>query len=136
MLTQLDEPAERHALIVGLLWPRGSEVRRQSLAFWNPFDGEARGDRLLLHALVPHAPMTVSVQDTDWREQFNAALLQHGRAALVAPLTRSDLLRAATLDVASEPIEADSLLLYPRVCAYKRNIGQAVLVFDMPEALQ
>ena len=135
-LTQLDKPADHHALIMGLLWPRGSEVRRQSLSFWNPFEDEVRGDRLLLHAVVPHAPVTVSVQDTNWREQFDAALLQHGRAALVAPLAEPDLLRTATLDLASDPIEADSLLLYPRVRAHKRYLGQALLVFDMPEALQ
>jgi ATP-dependent helicase Lhr and Lhr-like helicase len=135
-LPQLEEPAACHALIMGLLWPRGADVRRQSLSFWNPFEDVVYCDRLLLHALIPHAPVTVSLQDKDWREQFDAALLQHGRAALVAPLAETELLRAATLDLTSEPIEADSLLLFPIVRAYKRQVGQAALVFDMPEALQ
>jgi ATP-dependent helicase Lhr and Lhr-like helicase len=135
-LTHLDGPAERHALIGGLLWPRGSEVRRQSLAFWSPFEGETHCDRLLLHALVPHGPVTVSAESPTWRDELDAALLQHGRAALVAPLIRPELLREAALALASAPTEADSLLLYPRVRAYKRNVGQAMLVFDMPEASQ
>jgi hypothetical protein len=135
-LLHLQDPAQRHALIAGMLWPRGSEVRRQSLAFWNPFGGDARSDRLLLHALVPHAPVMVSALAAGWREELDAALLEHGRAALFAPLNRPEVLRAAALDLASVPTEADSLLLYARVRAYKRSVGLAILVFDMPEASQ
>jgi hypothetical protein len=135
-LTHLGDPVGCHALIMSLLWPRGSEVRRQSLANWNPFGENVLSDRLLLHALVPHVPATVSIKDQDWRRQLDAILLQFGRGALSAPLGESDLLATAVLDIASEPIEADSLLLYARVRAYKRMIGTAILIFDMPEALQ
>jgi hypothetical protein len=132
----IDSPADRHSLLTGLLWPRGASIRRQSLAFWNPFGTPAVTDRLILDAVVPHHPRVISAEDPDWRAKLDAALLADGRAGLAAPLARADQLRDAVLAMASEPIESDSLLLYARVRAYKRTVGQAMLVFDMPEALQ
>ena len=131
-----DDIGARHAFIAAQLWPRGSVVRRQGLAFWNPFEGDHWCDRLLLHAAVPHAPVTVPVEDADWRALLNAALLQHGRAGLGAPLSKPEMLREAVLELASQPVEADSLLLYARVRACKRVVGRNLLIFDMPEALQ
>lgn len=133
---RLSSPADRHSVLTSLLWPRGANVRRQSLAFWNPFGQPVVSDRMMLEAVVPHQPTIVSVEDVQWRAKLDAALLKEGRAGLVAPLTKAKLLRDATLALASEPIESDSLLLYARVRAYKRTVGQAMLVFDMPEALQ
>ncbi|MFO7567820.1 MAG: protein DpdJ [Enhygromyxa sp.] len=133
---RLESPADRHSVLTSLLWPRGANIRRQSLAFWNPFGHPAVVDRLMLEAIVPHQPTIVSVEDKHWRVLLDAALLQEGRAGLVAPLTKVGLLRDATLALASEPIVSDSLMLYARVRAYKRTVGQAMLIFDMPEALQ
>jgi len=132
----LASAADRHSILTGLLWPRGASIRRQSLAFWNPFGQASVVDRLMLETVVPHQPTLVSVEDEHWRASLDAALLQDGRAGLVAPLGKVGLLRDATLKLASEPIESDSLLLYARVRAYKRSIGRAMLIFDMPEALQ
>jgi hypothetical protein len=128
--------ADRHAVITGLLWPRGAVVRAQNLKSWNPFTEDVYADRLLLHAIVPHDPTTISVLQTNWRDDVEAALREHGRVALSAPLDQADQLRDATLALATTPIATDSVTIFPRVRRYFRRIGTAAILLDLPEALQ
>jgi len=128
--------ADRHAVIIGLLWPRGAVVRAQNLKSYNAFTEDGYADRLLLHAIVPHDPTTVSVLQTHWRDDVEAALREHGRVALSAPLDQADQLRDATLALATTPIATDSVTIFPRVRRYFRRIGTAAILLDLPEALQ
>ncbi|PRP96528.1 putative ATP-dependent helicase Lhr [Enhygromyxa salina] len=134
--TRGHEPAVLFNFVVAQCWPHGASVRDRALAFWSPFASTPTCDRLLLHAIVPHAIVTFCITDEHWRSALDDALRQHGRAGLRASMDQLAELRRAVLELSSTPLELDSLLVYARVRACRRTTEGMTLIFDMPEAFQ
>jgi hypothetical protein len=105
--------ATRYALLVGVLWPRGDDIRARALPAPNFYAQNPSTDRRLLLAALPPTSAPVDVTTEMWREEADEALVRHGETLLYAPRDSARVLRRALLDVASRPSEIGFLHLFP-----------------------
>ncbi|WP_149847120.1 protein DpdJ [Paenibacillus sp. 37] len=128
----LQDPNWRFHVIVGILWPRGNQVRTRALLPHNPFVTYPPTDReLVLHGI--EGLEVVSLSESSWWENLTTRLQQMGSARLVAKPEESDLLQQALLRLASEPIEIGFLHVYPRVAGLKREPEAILAALDIRE---
>lgn len=131
-----DERQRRFATIYGLLWPRGSTVRANSLQAYNPYHQHPPTDRaLVLMALRQTAPV-ISLSNPQWRDVLATALLDSGTAYLSVLPADARHLRNAVMQVQGIPIDAGFLLLYPRVIGITRDWEHLQVRLELREAFQ
>jgi len=131
-----DRRGWRFSTLLGLLWPRGSGVRSESLRTSNPYSSLAATDRLLIEALLPRQDIEVRLEDPDWLTLLTNRLITHGHARLTAPETEPVCLREAMLAMLIEPLDIGALLVHPRVRGTRRQNGRIAVTFDLLEAVQ
>lgn len=128
----LQDPNWRFHVIVGLLWPRGNQVRTRALLPNNQFAKYPPTDReLVLHGLV--GLETVMLSEPGWWEDLITRLQQMGTVRLMAKPEESGLLQQALLRLASEPIEVGFLHVYPRIAGLKREVDAISATLDIRE---
>lgn len=135
-LPDRDRSAWRFSTLLGLLWPRGAGVRAEGLKVSNPYCAAPPTDRRLALCLLPQADADVRLEDPDWFERLSAQLIAWGSARLSGPARDPARLREATLTVLVEPLDADALLVHPRVRGAARTQDRVAVIFDLPEAVQ
>jgi len=126
----------RYSTLLGLLWPRGSSVRAESLKTSNPYTSLPASDRLLIEVLLPQQDIEVRLEDPDWLTVLTDRLITHGHARLSAPETELRKLREAMLAMLIEPLDIGALLVNPRVRGTRRQNGRIAVTFDLLEAVQ
>lgn len=126
----------RYGVLYGMFWPRGSQVRGQSLRVWNPFADMPDSDRLLVLAAVPRSTRQVAVSSADWFEELATLLVQQGTVDLVADLDGSEQLAAALLRIGRKPVDSEALLVHARVTGVRREATRIVAEIELPEAFQ
>ncbi|RKH18569.1 DEAD/DEAH box helicase [Corallococcus sp. CA047B] len=126
----------RYSTLLGLLWPRGSGVRAESLKTSNPYTSLPTSDRLLIEVLLPQQDIEVRLEETDWLTILTDRLITHGHARLSAPETDLRELREAMLAMLIEPLDIGALLVHPRVRGTRRQSGRVAVTFDLLEAVQ
>jgi hypothetical protein len=127
--------AWRFGVLYGMLWPRGSQVRTESLLAWNPFERLPDCDRLLALATISGSAPQVRLND-GWFEQLRQTLLASGWAELVGPSADSEQLAQALLRIASESIDSEALLVHARLTGIYREGDEIRAAIELPEALQ
>jgi hypothetical protein len=131
-----DRRGWRYSTLLGLLWPRGSGVRAESLKSSNPYTSLPASDRLLLEALLPKQDIEVRMEEPDWLAVLTDRLITHGHARLSAPESEPGKLREAMLAMLIEPLDIGALLIHPRVRGTRRQKGRIAVTFDLLEAVQ
>jgi hypothetical protein len=72
----------------------------------------------------------------DWFPQLTTALIRAGTAELVIAATESLRMGEAIVRVASEPIDAETLMVHARLIGVARDADQLLATFELPEAAQ
>jgi len=128
--------AWRFGVLCGMLWPRGAQVRTESLRAWNPYDALPECDRLLVLAALPLSVRQVLISSDLWFEQLGQALLEDGRAQLVSFVDDGDQLSIALLRIAMEPVDSEAILVHARLTGVYRDGEQIRAEIELPEAMQ
>ncbi|MGG4144279.1 protein DpdJ [Paenibacillus algorifonticola] len=128
----LEDANWRFHVIVGMLWPRGNQVRTRALIAHNPFEQFPPTDReLILHGFA--SSESVNLADDDWWSKVNEKLKREGSVRLVAASSTRDKLQEALLKILSEPIEVGFLHVYPRIEGLTREIDSITVILDIRE---
>jgi len=126
----------RYGVLYGMFWPRGAQIRSQSLRLWNPFEQLPDSDRLLALAVVPRSTREVAVSNPGWFEELTTLLVQNGVVDLVGSTNESEQLAAALLRIGREPVDSEALLVYARVTGTRREGRRIIAEIELPEAFQ
>src|SRR5690606_31365898 len=79
---QQSSRAQRFAILLGVLWPRGVGARASALRAQNRFHQLSGTDRLLLVPLTEAEATVVDVQDSGWRRIVAEGLTTRGAVRL------------------------------------------------------
>lgn len=126
----------RYSVLCGMLWPRGAQVRAESLRYSSTYSELPECDRLLLLAAKSRPIREVMLADDDWFEKLSSVLVQDGNGDLVALVTESGRLAQALLRIASEPVESEVLLIHARLIGIYRDKQWIRARIELPEAFQ
>jgi hypothetical protein len=126
----------RFGVLYGMLWPRGAQVRAESMRAWNPYESLPECDRLLVLATVTDSTPQVVLFNDSWFEELALVLLRHGSAELVAHVDERQRLAEALLRIGTEPVDSEALLVHARLTGVRRDGDQIKAEIDLPEAFQ
>jgi hypothetical protein len=142
-LLQVVEPVNEAAVgwtrgvLLELLWSSPEAMRAPTLQASISFAPRlASTERTLVLDALGDSMHVVDVAEPDWREKFDDILSTYGRGALEVSVGDQSKLRAAVLNVMTNPVEIGALFLHPRVVALKRSAMSTVASFELPEAPQ
>jgi ATP-dependent helicase Lhr and Lhr-like helicase len=134
--TAEEREAWRFGVLYGMLWPRGVQVRTESLRARNPFEALTDCDRLLVHAVLSRSRPSVVMDDPQWREELHQKLLSEGSCDLIVGVQQRRDLSTALLHLAATAIDSGTLLLYPCVTGIAREGDKLIATLELPEAWQ
>jgi hypothetical protein len=119
-----------------MFWPRGAQIRTESLRAWNPFERLPDCDRLLALAVVPSSVRQVFLSSPRWFEELAPLLVQFGAVDLVGSIEDSTRMAEALLRIGAEPIDSEALLIHARITGVRREQDRIVAELELPEAFQ
>ena len=128
--------AWRFGVLYSMLWPRGAQIRAESLRAWNPFEPLPESDRLLVIAAVSWSVRQIAVSDANWFDELARVLLEDGTAELVAAADNGGQLADALLRIGAEPVDSEAILVHARVTGIRRDGGRFKAAVELPEAFQ
>ena len=126
----------RYGVLYGMFWPRGAQIRTESLRAWNPFERLPDCDRLLALAAVPVATRQVSLSNPRWFDELAPLLVQYGAVDLVGSIEAPARMAEALLRIGAEPIDSEALLIHARITGVRREEDRIVAEIELPEAFQ
>lgn len=129
-------PAWRYGVLYGMFWPRGAQIRTESLRAWNPFERVPDCDRLLALAALPMSTRRVFLSNPRWFDELASLLVQYGAVDLVGSLEDSARIAEALLRIGAEPIDSEALLIHARITGVRREEDRIVAEIELPEAFQ
>ena len=136
LLGAAPQDADIIAVLSGLLWPKGIEIRQRTLQSYNPF----RQRRLTDPALIRHLLLDPNVVvvwlaevEEDWYPQFARAIAQHGIVQLAAPRVADGRLRSAIVRVISSAVDVGFLQFFPYVERIEKDESEMRVVFTIRE---
>lgn len=126
----------QYGVLNGMFWPRGAQIRGESLRAWNPYERLPDCDRLMLLTALTRVTREVQVSNPSWFEELASHLEQYGAAELVAESGQSETLAEALLRIGGQPVDAGALLVHARVTGIRREGGRIIAEVELPEAFQ
>ncbi len=122
----------RYNTIYGLLWERGSEVRRSGLELYNPFVQLPDAERLLVVEHLITEGKKLSLDEDDWKKSALERLSRDGSVILACDLSEPALFVSSLRFFAINPIITDYLSVYARVESIRRigNNLEAEMVLE------
>lgn len=130
------QDADIIALLSGLLWPKGIEIRQRTLQSYNPFRVRRLADPALIRHLVLHPNLpTVQLTETgdDWYRQFADLIAQRGIVQLAAPRNADRRLRAAIVRIVSSAVDVGFLQFFPYLERVEKDEHEMRVVFTIRE---
>lgn len=128
--------AWRFGVLYNMLWPRGAQVRAESMRAWNPYERLPDCDRLLVLAAVSRSVQQIAVSNADWFDELARVLLQDGSAELVASAGDGQRLADALLRIGAEPVDSEAILVHARLTGVHRDDDRIRAMVELPEAFQ
>ncbi|UPQ87051.1 protein DpdJ [Vibrio sinaloensis] len=124
--------------ILGLLWPRGNQIRQARLESYNRFaNRRVRTERLLLTSILVNEAIKVTYDSCeDWAEKLEQLLGKEGRGVLVIPTRSRHKIGAVSALINTMVIDMNGLLVYPRISMIKSSIGLIEMNIELAESLQ
>lgn len=126
----------RMAVVYGLLWPRGAEIRQSGLQLYSPFVDLPQPEPLLVRSYLEVAYDSIDLQHKDWRVRSLARLAEMGAATLVCSVRDLERLAEAFNFLATNPVQSGYLSVFARMQAVRRERDVYLVEVDIPEALQ
>ena len=126
----------RYGVLNGMCWPRGAQIRGESLRAWNPYERLPDCDRLMLLTALTRVTREVLVSTPSWFEELASHLEQYGSAELVAESGQSKVLAEALLRIGGQPVDSGALLVHARVNGIRREGVRIIAEIELPEAFQ
>ncbi|MCG9751349.1 DEAD/DEAH box helicase [Vibrio brasiliensis] len=122
--------------ILGLLWPRGNQVRQSALAYYNRFVAPGnRTERFLLSKVVC-CDQTKLTYQSGWEAQLEQRLLTQGRAVLSFDLAQRTQVGSALAKISTLSIDLHGLIIFPRVARIKRELQGLLVYVEIAEVIQ
>jgi hypothetical protein len=131
-----DRNAWRYSTLYGLLWPRGADVRSQTLTAYNPFSQLPPTERLLVRAVLPATTSDVPIEASDWHQRVCTALINEGAAVLSATPECRHELRRAVQRLLVDPLDTDTLLVQPALAGITHENHRLIARFEVREGMQ
>ncbi|WP_071639645.1 protein DpdJ [Paenibacillus polymyxa] len=129
-----DDVNWRFNVIYGMIWPRGSQIRRRALESYNPFKSPVPTDReLLLNTVKLHKH--VEYCTPNWRDLMIESLISYGSVQLLVPQDNKLEINDIILSLTAAPLDLGFLHSYPRVEGITRDNGMFIIHFEIREAL-
>lgn len=130
------QDADIIAVLSGLLWPKGIDIRQRTLQSYNPFRTRRLVDPALIRHLLlnPNLP-TVQLTDTgdDWYDQFTEVIAQRGIVQLAAARSADRRLRAAIVRIVSSAVDVGFLQFFPYLERVEKDEHEMRVVFTIRE---
>jgi len=126
----------RFGTLLSMLWPRGSEVRSERLSTWNPFARLTGTNHDLVRDTISSEVRVVQLASHDWFLEVQQSLVGSGCVILRADSDQAAALRRAILRLVMAPIDAQWMLLHPRVRGLERTQYSLDLHLELVEASQ
>ena len=131
----IDDPGQwRFNTILGLLWPRGSAVRAQTLRAGSMFAEAVDSHAELLLRCLGREPDRVSILDDDFEAKARDMLRSRGAVTLESPRANGEQLREAMLEMLVEPIDVNYLVLHPRISGMRQDDQMMSVTLDFRES--
>lgn len=128
--------AWRYGVLYGMLWPRGAQLRAESLRSQNPFVHPPPCDRLLVLRTTPRAARSIELARDGWFHELAQALISDGQAEVVANASDPARLSEALLVIATQAVDAGAILVYARLIEIRRDGDRLSATVELPEAIQ
>jgi len=123
-------------VLSALLWPRAVEVRRKSLDSYNPYRTRKPTDPALVRRLfVDEQVQEIPAGAPGWRDALVEALQRNGTARLWSEAGTPETLRAAMLEMTTEPIVFGYVRLFAAVERVERDGSRMVAMLSVREAV-
>jgi hypothetical protein len=126
----------RYGVLYGMFWPRGAQIRNESLRAWNPFGELPECDRLLVLSAVPRTTQRVNLSGALWFQELARLLVQYGAVELACRYTEPDRLADALLRIGTEPVDSEAILVHARLSAISHDNEWIVAEIELPEVFQ
>jgi hypothetical protein len=123
----------RFNVIYGMLWPRGTAIRKQGLHLYNPFDEMPDPEPLLLTTQLVDQSERVMVADEDWQIRAVKALTKRGVITLVCPITDREKLSVVLNFFATNPVTSEYLSVFARLVGIRRVNEELETVLEIAE---
>jgi hypothetical protein len=123
------------AVLSGLLWPKGIEIRQRTLQSYNPFRSRRMTDPALIrHLLLDPNLVVIELRDDDtWYPKFADAIAKQGIAQVEAPHSASRRIRSAIVRIVSSAVDVGFLQFYPYLERIEQDEHAMRLVFTIRE---
>jgi hypothetical protein len=133
-----DLAAWRYNLIYGLLWPRGVAIRQEALPIYSIYEAIPGTDRLLVADTLYRNVHELSILDSGCKELCLDNLAHHGIVRVICGAGKGDLIALKKLFnfLMTNPVEADYMLLYPRIREVRKTIESIAIEIELVEAVQ
>lgn len=126
--------ADLIAILSGMLWPRGMEIRSRTLQSYNPFRARRVTDPAIIrHVLLSPGMATVELERSDWYEVLVLQIAQSGLVQLVVHQGSETLMRSAIMRVIRAPVDVGYLQFFPFVERVEREETITRITFGMRE---
>jgi hypothetical protein len=127
--------ADLIAVLSGLLWPKGIEIRQRTLQSYNPFRPRRLTDPALIRHLLldPNLAVIALTENDTWYPRFIEAIAQHGIAQLAAPRAATRQLRNAIVHVVSNAVDVGYLQFFPYLERIEKDEHAMRVVFTIRE---
>lgn len=126
----------RYGVLYGMFWPRGAQVRTESLRAWNPFADFPDCDRLLVTTTVPRVSRRVQLANAGWFEELAEGLIRHGAVELACRDSEPERLANALLRIGTDPVDSEAILVHARVSGVSREAEWILAEIELPEVFQ
>jgi hypothetical protein len=125
------------AVLMGILWPRGQEVRQYALDSYNPYRRSTghTEPRLVCELLMRGAFPSIALEESDWRDRIQNELRRHGTCRLMADRRRHGDLAAAVARILTEPVDVGYLQYFPCVERTEQDATHLSVVLTIWEEL-
>ena len=121
----------RFNALYGLVWPRGSQARNQGLSFYNPFAKTPKTERLLVLDALGERTAPVEFDSENWRAVLENRLVENSRAEVACHPKNLPRFRDSLFSLLTNPLDAGTLLLFPRLRGVSRNVERWVADFEL-----
>ena len=136
---QTDDPVRTYTdinRITDELYPRGYDVRKSILSFYNSFSELLDTDRVLIEHLFSEFSSTSTVTSyPDW-DHFDSNLRTSGVVSLRVPVAQHEKMEGIIATAIMREISYKGLIVFPRFQELHRGDGFFDVSFDLVEALR
>lgn len=130
------QDADLIAVLSGLLWPKGIDIRQRTLQSYNPFRPRRLTDPALIrHLLLNPNLAVIGLPDDgdDWYAQFAHVIAERGIVQLAAPRDADRRVRAAIVWIVSSAVDVGFLQFFPYLERIEKDEHEVRMVFTIRE---